>query len=242
MLQIGSLFGSHRKSCDPGSHMTESHMTRSHVTGNHRTGIHVTGSQVTGSHVTGSHRTWSHMTRSRMTGSVVFTFDDIINFCAHKVMTSSVSVRIKWCCHFLGNQIGKQFAACGSTSLTTETYHRLIYPKGTSPMKILLLSAHAYMHFAWYLQLDTQCVHMYTKCVRTEWLIAIPRQNEYMQEQTTKGLDKMNICMNRFGVHIEWRKYLNECVPFGYVSRATKLPVQIHLLNIGKQPYNFWLS
>ncbi len=29
---------------------------------------------------------------------------------------------------------------------------------GTSFMQILLLSAHACMHFAWELQLDTQCV------------------------------------------------------------------------------------
>ncbi len=29
----------------------------------------------------------------------------------------------------------------------------------TSPMEIFLLLAHAYMHFAWILQLGTQCVH-----------------------------------------------------------------------------------
>ncbi len=28
----------------------------------------------------------------------------------------------------------------------------------------------------------------------------------------------MNICMNKVGVRIEWRKYLNECTPSGYVS------------------------
>ncbi len=39
-----------------------------------------------------------------------------------------------------------------------------------------------------------------------------------MHEQTTKGIDKMNICIGRFGVGIGWRKYLNECTPFGYVS------------------------
>ena len=31
---------------------------------------------------------------------------------------------------------------------------------GTSSLQILLLSAHACMHFAWELQLDTQCVHL----------------------------------------------------------------------------------
>ncbi len=31
---------------------------------------------------------------------------------------------------------------------------------GTSSMQILLLSAHACMHFAWELQLDTKCVHL----------------------------------------------------------------------------------
>ncbi len=48
---------------------------------------------------------------------------------------------------------------------------------GTSSMHILLLSAHACMHFAWELLLETQCVHLvYT--FRTTC-----NQNAYMHEQ-----------------------------------------------------------
>ncbi len=39
-----------------------------------------------------------------------------------------------------------------------------------------------------------------------------------MHEQITKEFGKMNICMNRFGVRIGWRKYLYECTPFEYVN------------------------
>ena len=67
------------------------------------------------------------------------------------------------------------------------------------------------------MQLDTQCVHsIHIECLIV--LIAIPRQNAYMHEQTTKGFRKMNISTSIFGVRIGWRKYLNECTPFGYVS------------------------
>ena len=51
---------------------------------------------------------------------------------------------------------------------------------GTSSMKIPLLSAHACMHFAWELQLDTQWVHL------VYVLVANCNQNAYMQEQPTK--------------------------------------------------------
>ncbi len=91
---------------------------------------------------------------------------------------------------------------------TQKAYHH----SGTSPNLLLLLLSHAYMHFAWELHLDTQCAH----------LVCASRSNcnkdAYMHEHTTKGFGKMNICMNRFGVRIGWRKYLNECTPFGYVS------------------------
>ncbi len=40
----------------------------------------------------------------------------------------------------------------------------------------------------------------------------------YMHEQITKEFGKMNICMSMFGVPIGWRKYLYECMPFGYVN------------------------
>ncbi len=50
----------------------------------------------------------------------------------------------------------------------------------TSSMKILLLSAFACMHFAWELQLDTQCVHL-VYAFRTNC-----NQNAYMHEQSTK--------------------------------------------------------
>ena len=83
MLQIGALFGSHRKSCDRKSHDQKSCDWKSQDL-----------NSCEGSHVTGSNMTRSRMTRSRMTGSDVLTFDDIINFCAHKVMTSSISVHI----------------------------------------------------------------------------------------------------------------------------------------------------
>ncbi len=51
---------------------------------------------------------------------------------------------------------------------------------GTSFMQILLLSAHACMHFAWELQLDTKCVHLVYA------LVAYCNQNAYMHEQPTK--------------------------------------------------------
>ncbi len=41
---------------------------------------------------------------------------------------------------------------------TIHSSHRFTYP-GTSSHQILLLSAHAYRHFAWELQSDSQCVH-----------------------------------------------------------------------------------
>ncbi len=44
-----------------------------------------------------------------------------------------------------------------------------------------------------------------------------------MHEQTTKGFGKMKICMSIFGVRIGWMKYLNECMPFGYVSLWFKI-------------------
>ncbi len=51
---------------------------------------------------------------------------------------------------------------------------------GISSMQIILLSAHACMHFAWDLQLDTQCVHLVYA------LVANCNQNAYMHEQPTK--------------------------------------------------------
>ncbi len=51
---------------------------------------------------------------------------------------------------------------------------------GTSSMQILLLSAHACMHFAYELQLDTQCVHL------VYVLVANCNQNAHMHEQQTK--------------------------------------------------------
>ena len=42
-----------------------------------------------------------------------------------------------------------------------------------------------------------------------------------MHEQTTKGLGKINICITRFGIRIEGRKYLNEYAPFESVSLWT---------------------
>ncbi len=39
-----------------------------------------------------------------------------------------------------------------------------------------------------------------------------------MHEQITKGFGIMNTCINRFGIRIGDRKYLNEYTPFGSVS------------------------
>ncbi len=51
---------------------------------------------------------------------------------------------------------------------------------GASSMQILLLSAHACMHFAWELQLDTQCLNL------VYVLVANCNQNAYRHEQPTK--------------------------------------------------------
>ena len=53
---------------------------------------------------------------------------------------------------------------------------------GISSMQILLLSAHACMHFARELRLDTQCIHLVYA------LMANCNQNAYMHEQPTKEL------------------------------------------------------
>ena len=86
--------------------------------------------------------------------------------------------------------------------------HWLTCPKGVHQFRyflpqcvhqILLLAAHAYMHF------DCNQPLMRTPDVRIECLIAILRQNAYMHEQTTIGFAQ--------------RKYLNQCTPFGHVSQ-----------------------
>ncbi len=63
-----------------------------------------------------------------------------------------------------------------STGLHIQKAHTSL---GTSSMQILLFTAHACMHFAWELQLDTQYVHLVyafkTNC----------NQNAYMHEQST---------------------------------------------------------
>ena len=122
--------------------------------------------------------------------------------------------------------------ACVSTSQNTQAYtfkrriliEVLLVPNGYTKFanacinyaQILLLFAHAYIHFAWELQLDTQCVY----------LIHALRSNcneyAYMHEQTTKEFGKMNICITRFGIHIGDRKYLNEYTPFGSVSLSVR--------------------
>ena len=45
---------------------------------------------------------------------------------------------------------------CNLTGLHTK---KALTHTGTSSPQILLLSAHAYLHFAWELELDSQCVH-----------------------------------------------------------------------------------
>ncbi len=40
----------------------------------------------------------------------------------------------------------------------------------------------------------------------------------YMHEQITKGIGMMNTCINRFGIRIGSRKYLNEHTPLTSVS------------------------
>ena len=79
------------------------------------------------------------------------------------------------------------------------TYHWLTCPKGVHQFRyflpqcvhqIILLTAHAYMHFNL-------------------------RQNTYMNDQTTIGFAQ--------------RKYLNQCMPFGYVSQWYSVHVHGHL-------------
>ena len=67
--------------------------------------------------------------------------------------------------------------------------------------QIHFLPAHAFMHFAWELQL---ALNAYTFGVHIECLIAIFSQNAYIHGQVTK--------------EFAWGKYLNECTRFGYVS------------------------
>ena len=67
------------------------------------------------------------------------------------------------------------------SSVTTDLHIQKAYSSlGTSSMQILLLSAHACMHFAWELKLDTQYVHLVYA------LLANCNQNAYMHEQATK--------------------------------------------------------
>ncbi len=50
-------------------------------------------------------------------------------------------------------------------------------------------------------------------------LIAFLRQNVYIwHEQIVKGFCIMNKCINIFGIHIGWSKYLNVYMPFTSVS------------------------
>ncbi len=72
--------------------------------------------------------------------------------------------------------------------------------------QILLLFAHAYMHFAWELQYLVYALR--SNC----------NKDAYMHEQTTTGFGKINICITRFGICIGDMKYLNEYTPFGSVS------------------------
>ena len=98
-----------------------------------------------------------------------------------------------------------------SANSVLHVYHWLTCSKGIHQFRyflpqcvhqILLLAAHAYMHF------DCNQPLMRTPDVRIECLIAILRQNAYMHEQTTIGFAQ--------------RKYLNQCTPFGHVSQWLK--------------------
>ncbi len=59
---------------------------------------------------------------------------------------------------------------------------------------------------------------IYSGVELTSWTFQWDLTECLMHEQTTKGFDKMNIYISRFGVRIGWRKYLNKFTPFGYVS------------------------
>ena len=107
--------------------------------------------------------------------------------------------------------------SCKQRLLTGLHTQKAYTHSGTSSNLFLLLLSHAYMHFAWELQLDTQCVHL-VYAFRSNC-----NKDAYMHEHTRKGFGKMNICMSIFGIRIGWRKYLNEYTPFGYVSLCAGL-------------------
>ena len=60
------------------------------------------------------------------------------------------------------------------------TYQKAYTSLGMSSMQILLLSAHVCMHFAWEVQIDTQCLHL-VYAYRTNCNL-----NAYMHDQSTK--------------------------------------------------------
>ncbi len=64
-----------------------------------------------------------------------------------------------------------------------------------------------------------QCIDaVRAECIHIECLIAILRQNAYMHEQLT------NECVER--------KYLNECIPFGYVTCGADALVELAVVAI----------
>ncbi len=56
--------------------------------------------------------------------------------------------------------------------------------------------------------------------LKSVWYIGLHTQKAYTHTDASSRqcVHQTLISMNRFGVRIEWRKYLNECTPSGYVS------------------------
>ncbi len=156
------------------------------------------------------HKTWWKMTRTDPLQSL--TTYEMLSYGFNAVFTA-------FCMDFIKCMLNREnvwglhespiILSDGITGLHTQKAYT---HTGTSSSQILMLSAHAYMHFAWELQLDSQCVHL-VYAYRSNC-----NKDAYMHEQITKEFGKMNIRLSRFGVRIGWRKYLYECTPFGYVN------------------------
>ncbi len=105
--------------------------------------------------------------------------------------------------------------------------HRLALVKGVYSFRYFLLPMcipNLLMHVFIMPNPYVICSCIYAFCLRgamrtwyTHWDLNC-NKDVYKHEQTTYGFGKMNTCISRFGIHIGWRKYLNEYMPFGSVS------------------------
>ena len=65
------------------------------------------------------------------------------------------------------------------------------------------------------------CIYSQQVCFfqrEIEGLVEFSGKMHICMSRQQKDFGKINICISRFCVDIGWKKYLNECMPFGYVS------------------------